>query len=1212
MNTNPNPTLRHRGPPTVARPSPAGQPATRWSRLHRTAGALAVLIALGTGPLQAAAPTDLKWSLTLPQNLQSPALNHQGVVYLTSSQNRAGTIHAVRDEGTRGTEVTSSNRLQGSNPISLPAPVIGSDDTVYFGPNTGSASPGVFALNAQLQRKWYAATTGRGGVGGGIALGRDGVVYKSGGELLAIDPSSGRVLPWVTTQSRCNEDCPPIIGPDGNLYFSRVVKEFNQVNPKTGTTLHTWFMDHEIHSAPAVGDNGLIYLCTTKQIVALNPTNHSRTLVYDPPLKAAVDFRGTAPILGPDGTLYLGNGNKVFLAIDSRTGLLKASLDTEGAINAPAALAADGTVYFGTLAGYVYAVRLEGAAFVVKGRYFGTGKIRSAPAIARDGTVFLTDDSGRLLAFRGTTGPADSAWPMFQQNAQRTGLARKAPVKEPPTFVRQPADQTVVEGSPFTLTAEVTGTGPLSSQWFHDGRALAGATLAEFHVSRAAPVHAGEYWLRASNAVGTLQSRTTRVTVAPRAPALVTSPLPQTVRAGTTAEFVVRAEGSEPLEFLWFKDGQELPGSRDARLVLPSVTAQHTGLYHVRITNPAGAIESTLVALGLVVEPGVVGFSNHLPAVGRDVPVLDADGRTRLAGAGYTAELWAGPDPNSLRPVARGRSGFGIGALAGYFDGGPVDLPGLLAGQPAWFQVRAWDNAGQRIESHAEALKFQRREGVSPVFRLVPLAPGTTVPALTGMDGFSLRGQTAPPTEPILTQEPSGDLCEGSPVRLCVTAQGAGPFTYQWYAGETPIPGETGACLQWASVTPGHAGVYWVSVANESGTADSAPLALNVLRQRATIQRRLPAVYLPEEPVSVALDADPGCHAVACALEDAPPEGWTVLAVSDGGRWDATVRRVKWVFSEAQARTVTYSVLPPAEARGEYSFDGIGSVDGTPVDIEGDRTLVPAGFHPADLPTADWRLTGDEVTAYIAAYRRTVPWPQGPNPIPLSYAVRAAHLYLHGEAYLYDPAAAVPFCWIPDPTTPEPSAALHHATGSPVQVHLAPGDRGTLRLTLAVHPPAGSSAHGIALAIPPGFTVIEASEGGTYDSGDQSLKWVFFDAEARDLAVVVAGEPSPTTVWKGLASFDGSSEPFPDRPVFLGTPTPGPDGVTVRFYAPCASQYLLEASADLVHWVAVTDRFDGSDEVMELRDAPGADHPHRFYRLQQFPAPGEAQDRSGD
>jgi len=57
---------------------------------------------------------------------------------------------------------------------------------------------------------------------------------------------------------------------------------------------------------------------------------------------------------------------------------------------------------------------------------FETGdKVKSSPAIGSDGTVYFGSWDKKLYAIKpNSKGPAKSPWPMFGQNAQRTGRAK--------------------------------------------------------------------------------------------------------------------------------------------------------------------------------------------------------------------------------------------------------------------------------------------------------------------------------------------------------------------------------------------------------------------------------------------------------------------------------------------------------------------------------------------------------------------------------------------------------------------------------------------------------------------------------------------------------------------------------------------------------------------------------------------------------------------
>jgi hypothetical protein len=54
------------------------------------------------------------------------------------------------------------------------------------------------------------------------------------------------------------------------------------------------------------------------------------------------------------------------------------------------------------------------------------GYVWSSPAIGPDGTVYVGSKVNKLYAIKtDSKGPAESPWPMFGQNAQRTGRVMK-------------------------------------------------------------------------------------------------------------------------------------------------------------------------------------------------------------------------------------------------------------------------------------------------------------------------------------------------------------------------------------------------------------------------------------------------------------------------------------------------------------------------------------------------------------------------------------------------------------------------------------------------------------------------------------------------------------------------------------------------------------------------------------------------------------------
>ncbi len=104
--------------------------------------------------------------------------------------------------------------------------------------------------------------------------------------------------------------------------------------------------------------------------------------------------------------------------------------------------------------------------------------------------------------------------------------------------------------------------------------------------------------------------------------------------------------------------------------------------------------------------------------------------------------------------------------------------------------------------------------------------------------------------------------------------------------------------------------------------------------------------------VSIAIDPPP--LAYAAGMEEAPPAGWSVSAISNSGQWDAQSGKVKWgpFFDPSIPSEVTYEATPPSGAVGVLCFAGTVSFDGLDESVNGQACIA------AGVPTlSQWGLT---------------------------------------------------------------------------------------------------------------------------------------------------------------------------------------------------------------------------------------------------------------
>ena len=86
-------------------------------------------------------------------------------------------------------------------------------------------------------------------------------------------------------------------------------------------------------------------------------------------------------------------------------------------------------------------------------------------------------------------------------------------VVSPPRLTRPLFDQAGMAGDNFSLHVTTTGTGPLTYQWFFDGKPLAGANRSSISFPKLQSSDAGPYFAVISNAYGMITSQVARLSV---------------------------------------------------------------------------------------------------------------------------------------------------------------------------------------------------------------------------------------------------------------------------------------------------------------------------------------------------------------------------------------------------------------------------------------------------------------------------------------------------------------------------------------------------------------------------------------------------------------------------------------------------------------------------------------------------------------------------
>jgi hypothetical protein len=316
-------------------------------------------------------------------------------------------------------------------------------------------------------------------------------------------------------------------------------------------------------------------------------------------------------------------------------------------------------------------------------------------------------------------------------------------LQEPPSIVAMPESRSALEGSTVTFFAAVRGTEPLTYEWYFEDAIFAGATGRSLTLDSISQAHAGAYRIVVKNPFGSATSIPATLTVeSAKTPVIVLQPSGDTLPQGTFHVLSAAAVGTPTLTYQWQRDGVDIPGAVNPRLVFESLQPNDAGMYTVSIRNSAGAVLSLPARLALSATSeggGVVRVQNWQPAqLVPEIfaPIFDSDGVTKLSGADYLAQLYAGPPQGQLRPCGQPMA-FLTGHGAGFFWPSDIVLPHIPPEQPAVVQLRVWQASRGASYEEARALggKFARSE----TLEVITGSNSFSAALLIGLSSFSLQ-----------------------------------------------------------------------------------------------------------------------------------------------------------------------------------------------------------------------------------------------------------------------------------------------------------------------------------------------------------------------------------------------------------------------------------------------------------------------------------------
>lgn len=387
-------------------------------------------------------------------------------------------------------------------------------------------------------------------------------------------------------------------------------------------------------------------------------------------------------------------------------------------------------------------------------------------------------------------------------------------------------------GRPLRLDVVMANAEPVTFQWRFNQTDIPGATASFLDLPSA---QVGTYSLRVSGAGGvitrdaiTVSAEFQLVRTVLRGGSITAIPERATYAAGTSVSLTAVPEPGYDFS-RWTGDA--------------SGTSATTSV----VMNAHREVEALFVPTG-----GTVYFVNRSLGLGLDAPVFDEGGTSLVSGAGFVAQLYAGPSESTLVPVGRPLP-FLEADGAGYFRGEDRSIPNVPPGGLAHVQVRAWALADG--DTYEAAVAAHGKRGSSPTLVVTTGnagSPPSLPPFLLGLASFELRRGTPPR---IVTAPSALTVVLGKPAVLAVVAEGDPAPAFQWRKNDLDLPGATLDSLRFESIAATDAGLYSVVVSNSVDAVTSTPVALTVLIP-PTIQLLTPnAIVFAGNPAELAVAA---------------------------------------------------------------------------------------------------------------------------------------------------------------------------------------------------------------------------------------------------------------------------------------------------------------------------------------------------------------------
>jgi PKD repeat protein len=426
-------------------------------------------------------------------------------------------------------------------------------------------------------------------------------------------------------------------------------------------------------------------------------------------------------------------------------------------------------------------------------------------------------------------------------------------INEAPTINNQPVSTTVCSGTGVQLSVSVSGTSPLSYQWYKGGSAISGETNSNLIISSASATDAGSYYVEITNSCGTQTSQTAALTVNEPV-SLTAQSLSQTVCSGSSLSFNVTAAGTTPVTYQWFKDNDTITGATNNSLSLSAVDTSDQATYYVIATNSCNSVQSNAMALTVNEAPSIItqpvssvscsGSSTMLSVTASGTAPVSFQwykGTSAVPGAtssNYLISSTTVSDAGSYYCTVSNGCGTETSNPATLVVNEPVIITAQsgdstkCVGDAMMFTISTngtapvyyqWFHNGDTIVGATSAVYSIASVSSPDAGNYYCITSNACASTQSGVKALTVN--VAPAINSITNDT---TICSGNNLTLSVSASGSAPLSYQWYKNGSVLGGALSSLYPMYQISTSDSGTYYSVVSNSCGSVQSANVVVGV------------------------------------------------------------------------------------------------------------------------------------------------------------------------------------------------------------------------------------------------------------------------------------------------------------------------------------------------------------------------------------------------